>query len=272
MSYTYLAKVSKTGHSELRQVDAKNSEVYKNGMLVELVAGVAQACAASSTSIFGVCREAKTGATGGKVAVEVPVDSFMEVDIYADAAVTSGVKYGINANGSVATASAGLRSALLEATKTTSAAGVSRFRLVPAEPTEYKVKVRLTNANIKALRATPITMVAAPGTGKLLEFVSAQLKLNYASNVLTESADNMAFRYHNGSGAAVSETIEATGFIDQAADTYTNAIAKKDAIVAVASAQNKALVLHNTGSGEYAGNAGNDCTVDVLVTYRVHTL
>jgi len=31
--------------------------------------------------------------------------------------------------------------------------------------------VTLTNADIKALRATPKTLVAAPGTGKFLEFV-----------------------------------------------------------------------------------------------------
>lgn len=132
--------------------------------------------------------------------------------------------------------------------------------------------VSLTNAEIKALRATPKTLVAAPGTGKFLQFISAVLKLGAGSNALTESADNLAVRFANGSGAIVSQAIEATGFIDQTADTLTNALAKIDAIVAASAGENKALVLHNTGDGEYAGNAANDATMDVVVTYRILTL
>jgi predicted RecA/RadA family phage recombinase len=130
--------------------------------------------------------------------------------------------------------------------------------------------VNLTNAQIKALRATPKELVAAPGANKFVEFVSAELFLDYGANVLTESADNLAVKFENGTGVAVSQAIEATGFIDAAADTLTNALPKIDAIVASASALNKALVLHNTGDGEYAGNAGADTTMKVKIAYRVH--
>lgn len=139
------------------------------------------------------------------------------------------------------------------------------------DPTAIKyATIALTNANIKALRATPITLVAAPGASKVLEFVSAQLMLDYGSNVLTESADNLAVRFENGAGPIVSQAIEATGFIDAAADTTTNALPKIDAIASMAAGANKALVLHNTGDGEYAGNAGNDTLMVVKVAYRVH--
>lgn len=129
--------------------------------------------------------------------------------------------------------------------------------------------VAVSSAEVLALRATPKTLVAAPGAGLYLEFVSAILALNYNSAGYTESADNMAVKFTDGSGAAVSQTIEATGFIDQTADTVTNALAKIDAIVAASSCINKALVLHNTGDGEYA--AGNSPLV-VVVNYRVHAL
>jgi hypothetical protein len=132
--------------------------------------------------------------------------------------------------------------------------------------------VTLTNAEIKALRATPKTLVAAPGAGKVIELVSAQLKLSGGTNALTESADNMAIRYTDGSGAIVSQAIEATGFIDQTAATLTNALPKIDAIVAYASGANKALVLHNTGDGEWGGNAAADVTMTVDIAYRVHTI
>ena len=132
--------------------------------------------------------------------------------------------------------------------------------------------VALTNAQIKALRATPVQLVAAPGAGKVLEFISAVLLLDYGgTNVFTETADNLAVKYENGSGAAASETIETTGFIDQSADTMTVGVAKNDQIVAKSGCENKALVLHNTGDGEIAGNAANDNLMRVKVAYRVHS-
>jgi hypothetical protein len=133
-------------------------------------------------------------------------------------------------------------------------------------------EVVLTNSQLKALRATPKTLVAAPGAGKVIEFVSAILRNSGGANAITESADNMAVKYTDGSGAAVSDTIEATGFIDQTAETYTNAIQKKDNIVAGTGCENQALVLHNTGDGEYAGNAANDVILTVGIFYRVHNL
>ena len=44
--------------------------------------------------------------------------------------------------------------------------------------------VLLSNADIKALRATPKTLVPAPGTGKMLEFLSAVVMLKAGTNVL----------------------------------------------------------------------------------------
>lgn len=131
--------------------------------------------------------------------------------------------------------------------------------------------VSLTNAEIKALRATPKTLVAAPGAGKVLEFISAVLFHDYGTNALTESTDNMAVRLHDGSGTIVSQTIEAGGFVDATADTMTNVLPKIDAISAKTACENKALVLHNTGDGEYAGNAAADTVWRAKIAYRVHT-
>ncbi len=110
-------------------------------------------------------------------------------------------------------------------------------------------------------------MVAAPGADKVIQFLGAELILDYNSVAYTESGDNMAVRYTDGSGAIVSETIESTGFIDQTADTLTNAIPKKDVIVAATGAVNQSLVLDNTGSEFAAGNS----PVRVKVTYKVIT-
>lgn len=132
--------------------------------------------------------------------------------------------------------------------------------------------VTLTAQQVKALRATPITLVAAPGAGKMLDFVSAQLLLDYGgSNVFSETADNLAIRYTDGSGSIVSEAIETTGFIDQNADTKIVVKPATSAALARTACENKALVLHNTGDGEIAGNAANNNVVRALVTYWVHS-
>jgi predicted RecA/RadA family phage recombinase len=130
-------------------------------------------------------------------------------------------------------------------------------------------KVTLTNGQIKALRGTQKTLVAAPGATKSIEFVGAALFLNYGSEVLTESADNLSIRYTNGTGVKVSVDIEATNFIDAAADTFTNAIPVKDAIVAAAGALDQPLVLDNDGDGEYAGNVSADTTMTIWIAYRI---
>jgi hypothetical protein len=132
--------------------------------------------------------------------------------------------------------------------------------------------IRLTSAEIKALRATPKTLVHGIA-GKTIQLVSATLLMDYGgTNAFTETADNLAIRYTDGSGVIVSQAIETTGFIDQTADTVTNALPKIDAIVTVAGSKGKALVLHNTGDGEIAGNAGADNTMKVAVSYIVNEI
>jgi hypothetical protein len=129
-------------------------------------------------------------------------------------------------------------------------------------------EVSIAAASVLTLRATPVTLVAAPGTGKVLELESVVLILDYGSVSYTESTANLAVKYTNGSGAQVSETIEMTGFIDQTADTMTTGRPKIDQIVAKTGCENQPLVLHNLGAAEF-GNAG-DSVLRVKVTYRIH--
>jgi len=132
----------------------------------------------------------------------------------------------------------------------------------------YTDTVELSNVNIKALRATPITLVAAPGADKFVELVSAVLILDYGTNVLTESADNLVIEY-NTSGTDITGAIEATGFIDAAADTIKIAYPSITDVPA-ANAVNLAVQLFNTGDGEYAGNAVADTTMTIKINYRIH--
>lgn len=131
------------------------------------------------------------------------------------------------------------------------------------------IKTAIAAAAIKTLRATPVELVPALGANKIIEFLSATLVLDYGSEVLAETDDNLAVKYTDGSGVAVSDTIEMTGFIDQSADTVTRGVPVKDAIVTVAECANKALVLHNTGNGELTGNASDDSVLTVFTLFRI---
>lgn len=124
------------------------------------------------------------------------------------------------------------------------------------------VEVDITVAEMKALRAAPKTLVAAPGAGKVAVLESIVL-IKDGANGYTETADNLQVKYTNGSGAAASEAIESTGFVDTAGDDMIVGRRANDC----APVANAALVLHNTGDGELGGTGD---PVRAKVTYTVH--
>lgn len=118
----------------------------------------------------------------------------------------------------------------------------------------------ITNAEMLAIRATPKSLVAAPAAGFAHVFERIRLFFDWTA-AYTETADDMAVRYTDGSGVIVSDTIEATGFVDAAADVSITARSAASPLLTAAAA----LVLHNTGDGEYGGgNAANVVYFEVL--------
>jgi hypothetical protein len=134
------------------------------------------------------------------------------------------------------------------------------------ELTTRKRRVTLTADEIKAMRATPPTILPAPGARRYAEFVSATLDLTAGSVAFTESADNLAFKYTDGAGEQISEDIETTGFIDQTTNQLCLVQPKGTAATVRALAVNERIVLHNIGNGEFG--AGNG-TMRVTLLYRV---
>ena len=125
--------------------------------------------------------------------------------------------------------------------------------------------VSLTVAEIKALRATNIEIVPATeaGTGFAIIPIAISAKFTAGSEVLTESADNLALLYHASNEIAA---IESTGFIDQATDQNRY---QEVAEAMRTPEENLAIDLDNNGDGEIAGNASDDCALDIRVYYRV---
>jgi len=133
----------------------------------------------------------------------------------------------------------------------------------------YVSSVEITNTQLKGLATSPKVLVAAPGAGKFIELISAVLILNYGSEALTAGAgDDLVIEYGT-SGQDATASIETTGFVTATADTMAVIPAATIATAPAANIVNKALQLSNVSSN-FGGNASNDTTMTVKVTYRVH--
>jgi hypothetical protein len=133
-----------------------------------------------------------------------------------------------------------------------------------AVSTVQYAEAEITAAEILDLFATPKELVAAPGAGKLLEFISLLLAYDWGTVAYTiGTAGDLQVKYTDGSGVAVSTTRAATGFLDAVADTLS-ALDKLEATVEPA--DNAPLVLTVATASPTAG----DSPIHARVAYRVH--
>lgn len=86
---------------------------------------------------------------------------------------------------------------------------------------DNQVDVTISSAQILAMNVTPVVIVPAPGAGKaiVLNHIMAALDYNSVPYASVGGGDDITIRYTDGAGA-IAGTIETTGFLDQAADTY----------------------------------------------------
>jgi|CXWL01.1.fsa_nt_gi hypothetical protein len=124
-----------------------------------------------------------------------------------------------------------------------------------------EVEITLTTAQVKALNATPIDLVAAPGAGKVLILEGAQRAFYdfvAAAYAGIAAGEDLTIKYTDGSGA-VAATFETTGFLDQVADQHR--IVYPSGVTPVANAK---LVAH-MATGEIITGDG---PVKIKVRYR----
>ena len=133
-----------------------------------------------------------------------------------------------------------------------------------AVSTVQYAEVEISVAEILALFTTPKTLVAAPGAGKVLEFISLLLAYDWVSVAYTPgSAGNLQVKYTDGAGAAASTTEAVTGFLNLEAD----ALRTLDKIeLTTTPVANAPLVLTVATESPTAG----DSPIHAKVAYRVH--
>jgi hypothetical protein len=129
----------------------------------------------------------------------------------------------------------------------------------------------ITSAQVKALRATPIQIAAAPGSGYVIDLESAVLIAKYGGTNPFTGIQNLAIRYVGAAGVIVSQTITGAGFLDQSTSERTSGLPKVDQIATSAQCDNAGLFLHNTGAAEITGNAAGDNLLIVKCSYNVYS-
>lgn len=130
----------------------------------------------------------------------------------------------------------------------------------------------LTAAEVKTLYSantnTGVSIVAAPGAGKVIEFVSAQLRYNYDGSNAYTAANTITF---NVGAVVVSDAIAVT-FLQGTADRYANVQALSAEIDQDLSAvANKALLLQ-VATADPTGSGVEADTIKLVATYRVRDL
>jgi len=130
------------------------------------------------------------------------------------------------------------------------------------ETTVRYAEVTITSAELLALNATPAELVPAPGPGKVLEFISAVLILEYGSAAY---ANNGIISVANGTTVAdMSDTVALADFLAKTADHIVVVQALSADVELKA---NESLVL-SMATGE---SITGDSPVRAKVAYRVHT-
>lgn len=210
--------------------------------------------------------EQKTGdPTDGTVLEVVAADANVDPLVVSSSGLANALVVGQNA-GTVACG--GILTVAGAATVTGVLTGTAGLSCGAASTTTLKTDVvALTNAQIKDLYNTPVYVVAAPGSGKMLEFVSAVLVLDHGGSNDFTGANASVIRYHT-SNVAASASIPAGSFT-ASADAMTFVLPAGVAAAAATSFVNLGLEI-TTATAAYAGNAGANNVMKVIITYRVH--
>jgi len=125
----------------------------------------------------------------------------------------------------------------------------------------YERIVHIPVSEVLTLFSAPVEIVPAQGAGKVIEFISAVLFLDFGTTQYI-TAGNLRFHMAT-TGTIVSDQIDTGDFMDEIADTYRVVQALSQDI---SLEDNEALTLMCKTANPTAG----DSTIDVRVAYRIH--
>jgi hypothetical protein len=125
------------------------------------------------------------------------------------------------------------------------------------------IQVALTAANIIAMRTTPVSLIPAPGAGKIVIVDSILAKVVRTATAFT-GGGAVEFRYTDASGAKVSADLAASLITGAAGTAHAHVGGIEASITPVANAP---IVITNADAVFAAGTG----TANISISYRVIT-
>ncbi len=131
----------------------------------------------------------------------------------------------------------------------------------------------LTNAQIKALHGTPVQVIAAPGSGKVIQLICGMATLNYGgTNAFTAGASQSIACYFNGASSATCVIMTNTILTSTTSQVSWCTITASGTGNDLTFISNKNLTLFNNIATEITGNAANNNTISYNILYRIATI
>jgi hypothetical protein len=130
----------------------------------------------------------------------------------------------------------------------------------------------VSNAQAKALKATGLTLVPAPGAGRILVPIEATVYLKYGgTNAFTAPAsESLVVKRVGGANLLIGGAQAFLQATASSANRMTSANAAQASVTdSKTLSDNVALQFINVGAAEIAGNAGADNTLVVVASYRI---
>lgn len=132
--------------------------------------------------------------------------------------------------------------------------------------------VLLTSLQIKALRATPIEIIPAPGSGKGLVIYNIYGKFTYGgTNVFTAGASQAIGLYLNNNTTQIAVFATNATIVANSNRFITQMLINYGSSSVAGIIDNVNLAAWNTVATEITGNAANNNTLNINVTYSIVT-
>jgi hypothetical protein len=144
-----------------------------------------------------------------------------------------------------------------------------------AAPLILTKTVTLTSAQIKAIHGTPVEIIAAPGSGKGIILINAAAKFIYGgTNVFVAAASQTIGLFLNNNTSSI---LTGINYITNSAIVGTanlfspRANISNSVLQAAGIYDNVNIAAYNSVATEITGNAANDNSIDIIVTYQIIT-